>query len=233
MTLPAFDPNSPTFHADTQDAARAKIRQLLASDHLSVFGFATSSLRGVPIQAVALDGQGEVLQQTFIRTAQPLDPESQAYHGVQQADVDHARPLNVVLPTLTHVLNDCNDVITFSPDFMRQALIRVCRQEGVEMFGTGHWVSGQDLLATLTGTYNWTTGRWSRPRLADCCQGVTLPAHFAPMGTALGNAQRLLQVLRHHVTDHGKGTAAVGRCEQCGLALDECRCFHDPNEADW
>lgn len=200
MSMAPFDPNSPTFFEDTRCAARETLLGLTTSVRLSVFWFATSSLRGVPIGYVVLGGQ-HFMASTVIHTDQPLDPDSQAYHGIQQHEVDNAPSLSIVLPTLRQLLDDTNEVVTFSPDFMRDALVRACKLDGLEMFGTSHWQSGQELLAPLCGTYNWTTGRWSRPKLIDCIGDLPMPAHYAAIGTALGNAQRLQALIEHHA--HG------------------------------
>lgn len=200
MSVPAFDPNSPTFLGDSRAAARIELRRLLASPTLTVFAFATSSLRGVPIQVAALGVDGVPWAQT-IRTGEPLDPESQAYHGLQQADVDAGTPLAGLLTHLRHVLDGQNAVVTFSPDFMRDALVRACRLEGLECFGTSHWLSAQELLAPLCGAYNWTTGRWSRPKLTDCIGDLALSGDLAPIGTALGNVQRLHAVMVHQAQE--------------------------------
>lgn len=202
MSVQAFDPNSPSFFEDSRHAARATLFELATSTRLAVFAFATSSLRGVPIQAAVLGGpHGDVLH--TIRTSQPLDPESQAYHGLTQHEVDAAPSLAATMQALRQLLGEGQDVITFTPDFMRDALVRACRLEGVEMFGTSHWRRGQEILAPLCGRYNWTTNRWSRPKLIECIGDLAVPASFAALGTALGNAQRLKAVLEHHAFAEG------------------------------
>lgn len=102
---------------DTQAACRAKLRELLASDRLSVFAFATSSLKGVPIQVVALDADGDTRINQIIQTDQPLDPGSQAFHGLSAADVAGGLWLRGIMEDLEAHLDEDLQVITFSPDF--------------------------------------------------------------------------------------------------------------------
>lgn len=221
MTLRDFDPNRPTAFDDLRAATRAKFRELLASDNLSVFAFATSTLKGVPIQAVILNAAGEVLLNEIIKTEQELDPESQAYHGILQAQVGAGKEI-FELP-LPRLLGESHQVITFSPQFMRDSLVRACRIEELEMFGTSHWLDGQELLATLVGSYNWTTNKWSKPKLTDCIKDLPMPAEFAPIGTALGNAQRLHALLVHFAAEPEQREVESGVCERCGL-VEHCTC---------
>lgn len=232
MSLPAFNPNSPTFFDDTKAATAQRFRELLASPNLTVFAFATSSLRGVPIQFVRVNELGVVTHDMVIKTFKLLDPESQAYHGIQQAQVDAAELLRDQMPLLRSLLGDSNDVIAFSPDFMREALVRGCKDDGVECFGTSHWLDGQALLSHFCGVYNWTTHRWSKPKLIDCIRDLPMPAHFAPIGTAKGNAQRLHALMLHFAGLPERMES--GFCGRCGLAED-CTCGlelagveHDP-----
>lgn len=232
MTVPDFDPNSPTFFSDTKAATRALFRELLADGRLSVFAFATSSLRGVPIQFALVEDDGQAMTWT-ISTTQPLDPGSQAFHGLSQVEVDDGAPLSEMMSTLREYLGEGNRVITFSPDFFREALVRACRLEGVEMFGASHWLDGQALLSTLVGSYNWTANRWSKPKLTDCIRDLEMPGDFAPIGTALGNAQRLHALLKHFAQEPDEQPRQTFQtCERCGLA-DDCTCHGDVDPEVW
>lgn len=228
MTLHDFDPNSPTFFDDTKAATRAEFCELLDSDRLSVFAFATSSLKGVPIQFATLDFGGDAHMWT-IKTAEPLDPGSQAFHGLSQADVDAGYPMAAMLPILNEYLGEGRKVITFSPDFMREALVRACRLEGLECFGTSHWLNGQEMLAHLVGSYNWTSNRWSRPKLTDCIRDLPMPEYFAPIGTALGNAERLHALIEHFGIEPQQ-QAASDTFERCG---EYCICGLELPGGDW
>lgn len=225
MTPADFNLNEPEHLKQIRERTLLRIQELMGSDRLSLFSFATSSLTGVPIQAVILNAQGETLFESVIRTGLELDPESQKYHGLTRAEVDAAPTLEEVLPHLRKYLGDWNHVITFTPDFMTKALVRGCREEKLDMPAVGHWISGQDLLAPLVGTYNWTTDRWSKPKLIDCIGELALPGDFAALNTAKGNTQRLHFVLNHFA--QGLQLPAVEHCERCGEPLDTCICGMD------
>lgn len=105
---------------------------------------------------------------------------------------------------------------------------------------TLHWVSGQELLQPVCGTWNWTRMGWNRLSLVQAIGDAALPGDLAALGTALGNAQRLYHLLGYHAAGEAGeghpepdaadpwGDAAGGAaptCEQCRRGLDECDCF--------
>lgn len=225
FSVPEFSPNEPEHLKAERERALLRIQELMRRDDLSIFNFATSSLGGVPIQAVVMTNIAQVLLVTCIQTNLELDPDSQRFHGLSRTQVDDGQRLEQIMPTLREYLDESNTVITFTPDFMSKALARGCRETGVDMMGTTHWISAQELLAPLVGTYNWTTNRWSKPKLTDCIRDLAVPADFAPIGTAMGNTQRLWFVLNHYA--QGLNLPAIEHCERCGEVLEHCTCGMD------
>ncbi|MVN88587.1 hypothetical protein GO986_17770 [Deinococcus sp. HMF7620] len=233
-----FDPHIEQRQVQEREAAQTKLTALLASPTLRVVALATTGLRNaVPVQFVVLDGQGGVLLDTRCFTTQPIEPDAQAMHSVKAADLEHAPSLATCLRQFEDLTSAGHDVVLFAAPWMVESIVRACRAEGVEAFGMGHWQSGQELLTPICGTYNWTSGKWRPLKLTDAIGDLAVPGDFAAIGTALGNAQRLAFVLRHH----GAGQVAVApeevqedlgnwgadECARCGWPVQACVCVVD------
>lgn len=202
-------------------AALARLPELLASPTLRILSVATTGLRQAhPVQIVVLDGDGRTLLDTLVHTDQPIEPDAQALHGVQAAQLADAPRLAQVMEDLERLTWYGNDVVAFNPGFTVDALVRACRAQGVEAFGMGHWVDGQALLTPICGVYNWSRGAWGRLSLAQAIGQQPMPGHFAAIGTALGNAQRLAYLLRWHGTPQdapAEPEAETSGCRECWL----------------
>lgn len=205
--------------------ALERVALIHRSATLRVAALATTDIKGVPVAAAVIGPQGEVLLDTLIYTAEQIQPGAQSVHGIRQAQLERAPTLADVLPQLEMMLSGSSDTVFFTPDFMARALIRGCEREHLEMFSASNWIDAQTLLTPICGTYNWTRGTWGKLTFAQAIGDLALPADLAPLGTALGNAQRLWHVLRHHAT--AQATALEGEaspCPVCSLDIRTCGC---------
>lgn len=179
--------------------ALERVSLIHRSPALRVAALSTTDIKGVPVAAAVIGPQGDVLLDTLIYTAEQIQPGAQSVHGIRQAQLEGAPTLAGVLPQLESLLSsDGLDVVWFTPDFMTRALVRGCEREGLEMFSTADWIDGQALLTPVCGTYSWSTGKWGKLTLIQAIGDQAMPGDLAPLGSALGNAQRLWHVLRHH-----------------------------------
>lgn len=203
-----------------------RVGLIVKSPTLRVAAFATTDIKGVPISAAVVGPQGETLLDTLISTREQIQPGAQAVHGIRQTQLDGAPTLAQVLPQLEVLVGqEDQDTVFFTPGFMERALIRACELEHLEIFSAANWIDGQTLLAPICGTYNWTRGTWSKLTFAQAIGDLALPGDLAPLGSALGNAQRLWHVLRHHATTQVtelEGEASP--CPVCSLDVRTCGC---------
>lgn len=204
-----FNPHVSEEQQKQRAQALERVAQLQASPRLRVLALATNGLQGVPIQATIVGPFEQILYDTLIHTTHPLDLDSQGYHGIQAAQLVDAPTLAEVMPQLRTLLGEHEDVVGFTLDFLVKALVRGCRAEGIEMLGAAHWISGQELLMPIVGTWNWNTGRWGKIKLLDAIGDMAVPGDFAPLNTCRGNAQRLAAVLDHYA----EGKAGAGHPE--------------------
>ncbi|MVN88745.1 hypothetical protein GO986_18565 [Deinococcus sp. HMF7620] len=213
----------------TQERNKAleRTKLLMASPTLRVAALATTDIKGVPVAAAVLGLRGEVLLDTLIHTAEPIQAGAQSVHGIRQAQLEGAPTLANALPQLEMLLSGNGlDVIFFTPEFMSRSLVRGCEREGLEMFSTADWIDGQALLTPICSAYNWSTGKWVKLTFVQAIGDLAMPGDLAPLGSALGNAQRLWHVLRHHSV---AGTSAASNmeaspCPVCGLNIHTCAC---------
>lgn len=220
-----FEPNP--VPSEERSKALERVRLLMASPTLRVAALATTDIKGVPVAAAVLGPQGDVLLDTLIHTTEQIQPGAQSAHGIRQAQLGGAPTLAEILPRLEALLSgDGLDVVFFTPDFMTRTLVRGCEREGLEMFSTADWIDGQALLTPICSTYNWSTGKWARPNLPTAIGDLALPGDLAPLGGALGNAQRLWHVLRHHASPivSTGGDVEASPCPVCGLDIHSCGC---------
>lgn len=250
-TVRDFDPHTGDDQARQRARSLAQIQQLHASPVLRVLSVATTGLKNAhPVAVTILGPGGVVLLDTNIYTLADIEPGAQALHGVTREALSHAPELRQVWAEVRGMLRPGNDVMTFSPKFTVETMVRACRTEDLEMFPTGHWADGQELLQPVCGVWNWSRMAWGRLSLAQAVGDVAVPGDSAAIGTCLGNAQRLYAVLEHYAAgeagaghpepdagdvwgDAGRhegepvaySSVAIPKCEQCWQALDECQCF--------
>lgn len=229
-TEPLFDPHLETTQAQERTRARAALLRLATSPDLRVVALATTGLRGAaPVAAAIVGPRGTVLLNTLVHTTQPIEPDAQAIHGVRQADLEHAPSLAKVMEQLEAMTGPGRDVVLFTPGWTIGMLTAACGREGVETFNMSHWANGQALLAPLCGTYNWNKGKWNPLKFVDAIGGMAMPGALAPLGSALGNAERLYFLITHHATTGDtpvvdEAPVQEASCPACGAPESFCDC---------
>ncbi|GAA5437671.1 hypothetical protein [Deinococcus aquaticus] len=225
MTTPAL-PDAAIYRAHRADR---KIRELADSPNLRVLEISTNNLGGVPIAAVVLDGQGAVLYETLIRTDLPIDDGAQAVHGISASMLLGEPSFAEAHEILGQLLVPGLDVLVWAAPFIQASLNRGAAAEGLPRLPFRHWQPGLQILVTEAhGTYSHRRFDFLDVSRRKALEGVTLPADVAPEGTALGNAQRTLAMLRHYAV----GRVAVQEperivelnCPGCGAPESLCEC---------
>ncbi len=225
MTAPAL-PDAATHRV--QRAAQ-KIRERAGSPNLRVLEISTNDLGGVPIAAVVLDGQGEVLYETLIRTDLPIDPGAQAVHGINGTMLLGEPSFAEAHEVLGRLLAPGLDVLVWAAPFIQASLNRGAAAEGLPRLPVRHWQPGLQILVTEAhGTYSHRRFDFLDVSRRKALDGVRLPGDAAPEGTALGNAQRTLAMLRHyaggHAAAHEADPVVEVACPGCGAPESLCEC---------
>ena len=184
---------------------------------------ATTGLEGVPIEVVLLDAQGQTLLHSLAATDHPIEPGATRVHGVGAAELVGAPSLADVAVKLRAALGP-GQVVAFVAPWLGQCFARA----GVQVGRT--CVSAQRPLSALCGVYSQDHGDFTRVALREVVEMAGQPtAHLAPLGTALGNAQRLALAVRHFgsgsgVTEVEAAQEGEDHCADCGAPFHFCEC---------
>ena len=208
--------------AELRSNAMTLLRAWTTDPATRYLAIATTGLEGVPIEVVVLDAQGQTLLRSLAATDQLIEPGAARVHGVGAAELVGAPSLAEVATDLRRALGG-GPVVAFAGPWLGQRFA----QAGVRVGAA--CLSAQPLLSAMCGAYNEAHQDFTRVRLGDIVAATGEEAsHLAPLGTALGNAQRLALAVRHFGQGGGASEAEqpedVEPCPDCGAPVHFCEC---------
>lgn len=207
---------------DPRQEARSALKGWATDPNTRYLGIATTDLHGVPVEVVVLGADGRTLLRSYVATDQPISPDASRVHGVETGMLRGAPALADVVTKMRPVLGR-GPVIAFAAPWLGARFAQAGVRVGLTALGA------QDRLSAALGTYREDTGDFAKVSLRELVQATGQDvSRLAPLGSALGNTQRLTLVVRHF----GLGGQAVSdeqpdaeeSCPDCGAPVHFCEC---------